>query len=86
MLLSLFLALAASAESLDGRWIQDCRSGYQREEIFSGNKATYTERNFWDKSCTDLAVETISRGTIRLGKPALRPEGAEDIEIGRAHV
>jgi hypothetical protein len=66
------MTIIAWAGELDGTWRQDCARSYQREEKFAGDEATYTERNFWGHDCRQLAVETISRGTIALDPVSIK--------------
>ncbi len=81
MLALIFSPLLAFAAPLDGVWRQDCAHGYSREEAFSGERATYTERNFWDADCARASVETISRGDVRLGGTVVAPDGARAIDF-----
>ncbi len=79
--LLLVVAFSAHAAALDGTWLQGCAHGYQREENFLCNSATYTERNFWDHDCKQPALETISRGIVSLGEGVDQPLGARQIDF-----
>jgi hypothetical protein len=76
----LVLGLILTA-ALNGTWQQACSHGYSREETFQGTSAVYTERNFWDLSCTQPSVEITSRGTITLGEAVTQPAGALKIDF-----
>jgi hypothetical protein len=71
----------ASAGELDGAWKQGCGPGIIKEEKFSGETAEYTETNFWEPTCKNAVVQTISRGKINLGEAVREPQGALSIDF-----
>lgn len=76
----LFSQLALGAE-LDGLWRQDCRRGYQKEEMISGSFAEFTERNFRDVLCTQPALALISRGQLITGATVAQPRSAHELDF-----
>lgn len=82
-MLSLLFSLwaVASDGALDGRWTQPCRTGYQREELFAGERVTYSEKNFLDVLCQKPGLEIRSEGTWVDQGHVLKPLGGRAMDF-----
>lgn len=83
-LFALALALLASpsfAAIPDGTYRQGCQAGYQREEVFTGEYATYVEKNYADTQCRELSLEIRSYGQLTYGDAVTLPPGASAIDF-----
>lgn len=66
---------------LDGRWVQECSSGFQRTELIDGMRAQLTETSFSDQFCETEQVSILSSGSIYLGGAVQTPKGAFEINF-----
>ncbi len=84
LLLSSFSASSSAADfssELKGHWLQDCAGRYQKEELFEGDRATYTEHNFRGTGCSGKVLEMISRGTLVPGSAIDGLEGVNELDF-----
>lgn len=82
--LSLFLPLAAFA--IEGEFVQPCRGGAERSEIFQRDSVIYVEKSFEDLLCDQPSLTLRNYGSFALGSPVVEPVGAREIDFRFAKI
>lgn len=85
MSLPLLLAALATGSGLPaelrGLWLQDCRGGHQRRQLFTRELSVYSEMSFADAACSEPLLELVSEGDPLVGGLAEGSSGALEIDL-----